>query len=352
MPVMDKQKLLAFAKKKAAPPPAAQALAQKKAQGSAPAPAAPAGHAPPGAAPHAGAVPPHPGAAPGGPAAPGDQQVHLHELVEEAAQEAEAGHDVDLEDVIAGTHEATADQAPPWAEDPAKWKEAAEAVGLGVPGTEDKYDEPVVVAAYLYKKIGGPVKGLTELQPPPEAPDEPKHADMSKPGAAASAIHAKATAAKAAAGPPAAGAKPAPKAPPTGPAGAAPVHGAPPAAGAKPPAGQPGADGGGDLKAMLDQAAQQAVSSPDPAITQALQAEAPQEGQPPSWAADHDKWTQAEAAVKQHWADYPDPWVVVAHVYKNMGGQVGAPGGAAPAAAPPAQHAGPPPQMGMKGPGR
>jgi len=73
---------------------------------------------------------------------------------------------------------------------------------------------------------------------------------------------------------------------------------------------------------MIDQAAQQATASPDPALVAKLQADPPMEGQPPSWAVDQAKWTTAEMAVKPHWAEYPEPWIVVAHVYKNMGGGV------------------------------
>ena len=71
---------------------------------------------------------------------------------------------------------------------------------------------------------------------------------------------------------------------------------------------------------MLDQAAQQATASPDPALVAKLQQETPAEGAPPSWAVDQEKWSTAEQAVKPHWHEYPDPWIVVAHIYKNMGG--------------------------------
>lgn len=347
MPQMEKSKLQAFAKKTATPPPAATALAQKRAV-KPPAPAAPPGHAPPA------------------PAAPGDEtEVHLHELVEEAAQEAETGTDMDLEDTIAGGKSDGAHDVPPWAEDPQKWAEAAEAVGLGG-AANDMYDEPYAVTAYLYKKIGGPVKGgATDIPPPPEAPEgEHPGSDMSKPGAAASALKARSAGkppAPAAPHPAAPGAAPAPKAaapgapppakpevkppakpgdkpaaPPPAKLGASPTpHAAkPPAAGppgaaaphpaaAPPPGGAPPEEGGGDeLKQIVDQAAQEAASNPDPALMEKLQAEPPSEGMAPSWAADQDKWAKAEEAVKPHWADYPDPFVVVAHIYKKMGGAV------------------------------
>jgi hypothetical protein len=49
-------------------------------------------------------------------------------------------------------------QPPKWAVDADKWHEAAEAVGLDMPGIEEKFEEPFVVVAYLYKKLGGTVK--------------------------------------------------------------------------------------------------------------------------------------------------------------------------------------------------
>lgn len=252
----------------------------------------------------------------------------LAALVEEAAQAAEQQQDTQLEDLLVDYMHGDTTQPPAWASDHEKWQKAMDAVGIG--GTnEARYDEPYAVVAYLYKKIGGPVAGAPEGQHPEGAPhDEAAEHAAAKPPAPAGAK-------------PPMGAKPMPKPAPK-PMGAKPpaAPGAHPAAGAAP---APGDDqGGGDLKQMLDAAAQQAQSNPDPAIMQALQSEPPQEGQPPSWAADHDKWTKAEAAVKPHWQDYPDPFVVVAHVYKNMGGTVGqAPAaGAAPVGhpAPPAPH--------------
>lgn len=317
MPVMPKQNLLAFAKKAAAPPPTAGLLAKKRAQ------AAAAKAPPPPAAPA-----PKPGAGPGE-AAGEDTQVHLHELVEEAAQAAEAGADTELEDAVAGVASKGPDDVPAFAEDAAKWKEAAEAVGLGGAG-EDMYEEPAVVTAYLYKMIGGAVKGM-ELPPAPDAPADEHGGDMSKPGAAAKAIQARA-AAKAPA-PAAAGGAPKP----------APHPAAKPAAphpAAKPPAPAPDAGGGDELKAMLDEAAQDAADGKlDPNIHAALQSEPPQEGVAPSWASDPALWTKAEEAVKPHWASYPDPWVVVAAVFAKLGGEAAGMGGeAAPAvqAAPPA----------------
>lgn len=321
MPVMPKQNILAFAKRAAAPPPVAGMLAQKRALAKAPPQGSPAKHA--------GSMQAPPGAADG---AGEESEVHLHELVEEAAQAAEQATDQELEDIIAGVASTGPDDVPAYAEDAAKWKEAAEAVGLGGAG-DDMFDEPAVVTAYLYRMIGGPVKGL-EIAPPPEMPTEEAAGDMSKPGAAAKAIQARAAAK---APPPAAG-KPTPAASKASPAAA---NGSAPHPAAKPAAAPaPDAGGGDELKAMLDEAAQEAAANPDPAITEALQSEPPQEGAPPSWASDPAMWTKAEEAVKPHWASYPDPWVVVAHVFKKLGGEV-AGGGASAAPAPAAQTAPP-----------
>lgn len=337
LPQIEKSKLHAFAKKAASPPPAAQLLAKKRAMAKAAPPAAP----PP--APAAPGAPPAPAAQAGAP--PEDMEMYLHELVEEAAQEAEAGADVDLEDAIGGTKTFSAEQPPEWALDAEKWAEAAQAVGLGGAG-DDMYEEPGVVAAYLYKKMGGEVAGMEIPPAPGEGELDEGETDITKPGAAAKAMATAAAAKKgapgAAAAPPAgpkappapAAAKPpgvpaappaappakvvvSPPKPPPAPAGAAP--GAPPVA---PAAGDGSVIGGDPLKQILDQAAQQATSNPDPAITTALQSEPPAEGQAPSWAADPDKWMKAEEAVKPHWQEYPQPFLVVAHVYKNMGGTV------------------------------
>ena len=91
----------------------------------------------------------------------------LDDLVFEAEAEAQAGADGDLEDAIASEpapQGEAAMQPPKWAVDADKWHEAAEAVGLDMPGIEEKFEEPFVVAAYLYKKIGGQVKA--ECLPP------------------------------------------------------------------------------------------------------------------------------------------------------------------------------------------
>lgn len=217
----------------------------------------------------------------------------IADLAEQAAQEAEAGQDPDIEDALAG-YDPNADmtQAPPWATDQNLWHEAVEGVGVGTP-TADRYDEPMAVVAYLYKKFGGPIAGAGGAE---QAAPQGAHGD--KPVGPPAAAGAKSGVAPAAPKPPT-GAKPMPK------------PGAPAA---------PAGGAGDELKQMLDQAAQEAQSSPDPQIMSKLQAEPPQPGQPPSWAVDADKWQKAEAAVEPHKAEYPDPGLVIAHVYLKMGG--------------------------------
>jgi hypothetical protein len=129
---------------------------------------------------------------------PGEEsEVQIYELVEDAAQAAEGGLDQELEDTIAGTDSQGPQDPPPWALEPEKWAEAAEAVGLGIEGVQEKYEEPYVVTAYLYKLIGGAIQA-SEL---PGAEDgggaKPPETDMSKKGAAAKAIQARAAVAKA-----------------------------------------------------------------------------------------------------------------------------------------------------------
>lgn len=51
----------------------------------------------------------------------------------------------------------------------------------------------------------------------------------------------------------------------------------------------------------------------------------PEVDNPPSWVANEGIWEEAKAAVDpdgEGAAKYPDPWAVVTHVYKRMGGVV------------------------------
>lgn len=42
---------------------------------------------------------------------------------------------------------------------------------------------------------------------------------------------------------------------------------------------------------------------------------------PPSAIASEKTWDKAKKAVKKYWKKYDEPWAVVMHVYKNMGGK-------------------------------
>jgi hypothetical protein len=251
MALVPKQSIMQFAKKAATPPPGAQMLAKKRQM---------AKMLPP-PAPNMPMVPPPPGAQQeqpiGMPAPlgiPSDGEAHIFELVEEAATEAEAGGDHELEDAAAGTQSTGPDDPPPWAaHDPQKWAEVAEAVGIGM-GAEEKYAEPTMVAAYLFKKLGGQVTPAEPGVPPVGAPVPAQHPPP--PAAPHAALPPKAPPpVPGAMKPPMPGAKP-PMPPPPHPAAVAkppppamhpapppPAHAAPPApppaAGAKPPMGKP-----------------------------------------------------------------------------------------------------------------
>lgn len=42
---------------------------------------------------------------------------------------------------------------------------------------------------------------------------------------------------------------------------------------------------------------------------------------PPGAIASEKTWNRAKKAVKKHWKKYDEPWAVVYHVYRNMGGK-------------------------------
>lgn len=44
------------------------------------------------------------------------------------------------------------------------------------------------------------------------------------------------------------------------------------------------------------------------------------DGNPAEWVADEQLWDRAKAAVEPKWGDYDEPYAVVAHVYKQLGG--------------------------------
>jgi hypothetical protein len=44
-------------------------------------------------------------------------------------------------------------------------------------------------------------------------------------------------------------------------------------------------------------------------------------GNPPSWVENKAIWTRAKKEVKKHWKKYEEPYGVIAHVYRSMGGK-------------------------------
>lgn len=209
MPGIDKSKLATFVKKSATmprlpakpmpPKPAAPGPGVDPNDGfikpqpppvaAAPAPAAvvhhPTGAIPPPAMPAAPAAPAAPGAAPVPGAPPAVDDAQLPAMVEQAAQQAEASADPDLEDLVVDYDQIPPGQPPSWALDPALWQKATQAVGLGTPEADERYDEPFVVAAYLYKMLGGPLGPPEQViagdsAPEKKAPKDDAPADDTK----------------------------------------------------------------------------------------------------------------------------------------------------------------------------
>lgn len=52
-----------------------------------------------------------------------------------------------------------------------------------------------------------------------------------------------------------------------------------------------------------------------------------QDGDPPDFVEDEDKWNKAKKLVEPHEDDMQNKWAVVAHVYKELGGTVKEEGG-------------------------
>jgi hypothetical protein len=46
------------------------------------------------------------------------------------------------------------------------------------------------------------------------------------------------------------------------------------------------------------------------------------EGNPPAWVASEKTWDKAKKAVKKYWKRYDEPYAIVAHVFRNMGGKL------------------------------
>jgi hypothetical protein len=279
---LDKMKLQAFAKKQSAPPSGLSLLAKKKKP---PAPAIDgvidAEESMPPAA-------PVPGAADAPPEETGGE-MFTSEMVEKAAADAAASSDQELEDAL-GVSGTPVDATPPaWATDADKWAQAAEAVGLGVPDAAMAYDEPGVVAAYLYKQMGGAVQGQDMVPPVAGAEGSPEEEAAETPEHEASE--------------------------------APPQEAAEHAMGASPDGG----DGDqGSIESLVAEAAKGGELSPE--MQDKLTAYDPAvDGDPPNWILDEDadKWAQAKAAVEASgWDQYDAPYSVVAAVYEKLGGGV------------------------------
>jgi hypothetical protein len=70
--------------------------------------------------------------------------------------------------------------------------------------------------------------------------------------------------------------------------------------------------------------AQVAAGKTDPDLMDHLDGYDPEtDGNPPAWVNDEATWERAKNAVEKSWDDYDQPYAVVAHVYKAMGGEVG-----------------------------
>jgi hypothetical protein len=39
---------------------------------------------------------------------------------------------------------------------------------------------------------------------------------------------------------------------------------------------------------------------------------------PPPWITNHDAWTRAREAVREHWRSFPMPWTVVLSIYEAI----------------------------------
>ena len=47
-----------------------------------------------------------------------------------------------------------------------------------------------------------------------------------------------------------------------------------------------------------------------------------EDGNPPEWVEDEDKWVDAVEAVKPKWDEYDSPYGVAVHIYKLAGGRI------------------------------
>lgn len=302
---LDKSKLATMMKLQAQKPTAGQLMLKKKALLEQPLPDEP----------EPTEVQPTPEAS----AAPMDeyeQALAMPGMVEEAAQEAEAAADEELEGMIPSIY--TEDgSAPVWA-DPDLWAKAQEAVGIGTPD-EERYEEPMAVVAYLYRKLGGsldgvaPQTGESEMGEMDEEDEEGEGTGENEMGEEGEASEVTGGAVRNMAGRLLAAKTQAAGNPAAAPAS---FDEAATSAGSGNEEQSPE-----DINALVEEAADEALSSMDPEVAEYLAGyDAERDGNPPEWVADEATWEKAVAAVKPKWDDYEEPYAVVAHVYKKMGG--------------------------------
>jgi hypothetical protein len=103
--------------------------------------------------------------------------------------------------------------------------------------------------------------------------------------------------------------------------------GGPPAGGGGPPQGGPGQQGAGagkDYTQLVEEEAKRVESGNVDQELMDQMADFDPMDNPPEWAAQPDIWTKAEDAVDPEGAgaQYDEPYAVVAHVYKRMGGKI------------------------------
>jgi hypothetical protein len=80
------------------------------------------------------------------------------------------------------------------------------------------------------------------------------------------------------------------------------------------------------LAQMVDEAAQDVEDEKDGMLLALCDKYDPEaDGNPPSWAVQEGTWEKAKEAVDPEGkgVDFDEPWAVVAHVYKAMGGTFG-----------------------------
>lgn len=78
----------------------------------------------------------------------------------------------------------------------------------------------------------------------------------------------------------------------------------------------------GDDQAIVDEAEDAMATGDRDEQLEALMDGFEPDGPPPPWAQDKDVWDRAVLATDPDGGAHDEPWLLVAHVYKAMGGQV------------------------------